>query len=131
MAHVGRVADFALLAVVDDVYAGLELLADDVADGAAHAHVERLGVRHPPRVKRLQSGRQVLGPRKAAGVCRQNAVGAKLHRRGPSSALSRVRPKIRGYLSLCQRAMFQQSSGNACSGLACPASQAVFRTTGS
>src|SRR5262249_49255731 len=53
MAHVGRVADLALLAVVDDVYAGLELLADDVADGAAHAGVKRPGIRHAPRVDLL------------------------------------------------------------------------------
>src|SRR5262249_46381872 len=87
MAHVSRVADLALLAVVDDVYAGLELLSDNVADGAAHARVEDLRIRHAPRVEGLQGGCQVLSPRKAASVCRQNAVGAELHGREPPGAL--------------------------------------------
>jgi len=88
MAHVGRVADLALLAVVDDVQAGLDLLADDVGDGAAHARVERPGIRHGPRVERLQGSCQVLGPRKATSVCRQDAVGAELHRREPPGELA-------------------------------------------
>src|SRR5438132_1344390 len=94
MAHVGRVADLALLAVVDDVYPGLDLPTDDVADGAAHARVERAGVRHVPRVERLERGRQVLGPRKAAGVCRQDAVGAELHRRESPRAPEVIRPTL-------------------------------------
>jgi hypothetical protein len=76
---VGRIADLALLAVVDDVDAGFELLADDVADRAAHARLERRRIRHAARVERLERGRQVLGPRKAAGVRGQDAVGAELH----------------------------------------------------
>ena len=87
MAHVGRVADLALLAVVDDVYAGLELLAGTMSPTARRTRASNApGFRRAPRVQRLQGGRQVLGPRKAAGVCRQDAVGAELHRREPPGA---------------------------------------------
>ena len=44
MSDIGRVADLALLAIVDDVHAGLHLLPHDIGDGAAHAGVEGRGI---------------------------------------------------------------------------------------
>src|SRR5262245_2067595 len=81
MAHVGGIADLPLLAVVDDVDAGVELLLDDLADGAGHARLEGRRVGHGAGVERLERGRQILGAGKASGVRGQDAVGAELHRR--------------------------------------------------
>jgi hypothetical protein len=82
MTDVGGVADLPLLAVVDDVHAGVDLLPDDVADGAAHARLEGRRIGRGAGVERLERRRQVLGAGKASGVRGQDAVGAELHRRG-------------------------------------------------
>ena len=79
MAHVGRVADLALLAVADDVHARVHLLAHDVADGATHAGLEGGRVGAGAGVQRVQHPGQVGRPGQAAGVRGEDAVGASLH----------------------------------------------------
>ena len=77
--RVGHPVELAVLAVADDVDAGIDLPANDLGDGALHPRRERglvvglaqfLGVEH-----RHQIGR----PRQAAGVGGQDAAGAALH----------------------------------------------------
>src|SRR6185436_6405350 len=75
------------LAVVDDVDAGVDLLPDDVGDGPAHTRPEGAGVGRGPAVERFQQRREVGRPRKAAGVRREDAVGAALHGVGASSCV--------------------------------------------
>ena len=77
--RIGHPVELAVLAVADDVDAGVGLLAHDLGDGALHPRRERglvvglaelLGVEH-----RDQIGR----PRQAAGVGGEDAAGAALH----------------------------------------------------
>src|SRR6185437_15661332 len=76
-------ADLAHLAIADDIDAGLELLLDHLRDGApdARTHLGRVAglavdlVPHHPR--------EILGPRQAARVSRQNAIRTSLHNCAP------------------------------------------------
>jgi hypothetical protein len=79
LAHVGRVADLALLAVVHHVHARVGLLLHDVPGGAAHAGREGGGVGRGARVHRLQHGEEIRGPGEAARVRGEDAVDAALH----------------------------------------------------
>ena len=63
MSHVRGVADLALLAVVDDIDARLDLLADDVRDGAADARVERGGIERRAGVEGFEHRREIGGAR--------------------------------------------------------------------
>jgi hypothetical protein len=86
VAHVGGVTDLALLAVADDVHAGLDLLADDVGHGALHARSEGDRVGLGARVERLQRRGEVRGTGQAAGVRGEDPVRASLHRVIPPRA---------------------------------------------
>ena len=76
---VGGVADLALLAVADDVDAGLALGPDDVGHRLAHARLEGGRVGHAAGVQRLQEHGEIVGAGQAAGVRREDAVGAGFH----------------------------------------------------
>ena len=77
---VGGIARLRHLAVVDEIDAGLDLLAHHLGDRRAHARRQRraidrhallLGVHHPD---------EVVGPRQAAGMGGEEALGAAAHR---------------------------------------------------
>ena len=78
--HVGGIARLRHLAVIDDVDAGIGLLSHHLGHRRAHPrrqggaldrHSLFLGVHHAD---------EVVGPRQAAGVGRQEAIGAAYHR---------------------------------------------------
>ena len=84
---VGGVARLRQFAVVDEIDAGLGLLADHLGHRRAHAcgqrraidrHAFLLGVHHPD---------QIVGPRQAAGVGAQKSVDAALHPGSPHKKL--------------------------------------------
>ena len=81
---VGRVVRFAPLAVIDDVQAGVSLLADALADGFAHARVEGRHVVQTALLPGHEHLEQVVGSRQAAAVGGQDTVRAPLHRQPPS-----------------------------------------------
>src|SRR5262249_44444677 len=81
---VGGVIDLPLLAVVDDVETGGDLRAYDVIHGRAYARVERRGVARAAGVLITQQRHQVVGPRQAPDVRREN-------RHRSSSSLARRR----------------------------------------
>src|SRR3972149_3207387 len=68
-----------LLSVVDGVDARLDLLVDDPANGLADALGEGLGVVGFAAIAGQEHGPDVRRPLDAAGVCREDAVGASLH----------------------------------------------------
>ena len=74
MPHVGGIADLALLAVVDDVDAGLDLLADDVGDGAVHAGVEGRLLGDGAGVERFEQRGEIVRSRQTPGVGGQDAL---------------------------------------------------------
>ena len=76
---VGRVARLAHLAVVDDVHARLGLLADDLLDGGRDATRQRSRVDRHAFLLRVHHPDQVLGPRQAARVGREEPFSAALH----------------------------------------------------
>jgi hypothetical protein len=78
--NVGRVVRFAPLAVIDDVQAGVPLLADALADGFAHARVEGRHVVQSALLSGHEHLEQVVGAWQAASVSGQDMVCAPLHR---------------------------------------------------
>src|SRR5262249_33474076 len=80
---VRRVVRFAPLAVIDDVQAGVELLADALADGFAYASVEGRHVVQTALLPGHEHLEQVVGARQAAAVGGQDMVRAPLHRQPP------------------------------------------------
>ena len=83
--HMHRIVGAALLAVIDDVDAAFDLLGDHMRDRLAHRGVE-LGL---ARAAILLFGEQELdhlgGARQAAGMRRENPVGAAFHARSIST----------------------------------------------
>src|SRR5262249_56505563 len=79
LAHVGGIADLALLTVIDDVDAGGRLLTHDVARGALNARRERRGVDRCTCVHRLEHAEQLRRPRQAPRVGGEDAVRAAFH----------------------------------------------------
>jgi hypothetical protein len=77
---VAEEARLPLLAIGDDVDAGVGLAANDVGDGLAHQARVGLGVVRLAAVLRGQQRNEVVGAREAADVRREDPVGAALHR---------------------------------------------------
>jgi hypothetical protein len=84
--HVGGVGGLAHLAVVDDTDAGVDLLARDLGHGGADARGERGRVDRHAFLPGEHRTDQVVGPREAAGVGREEAVGAALHGAYPTAS---------------------------------------------
>ena len=76
---VGGVGRLAHLAVVDDVDAGLDLLADNLGHRGADARGQGGGIHRHAFLFGEHRPDQILRTRKAAGVRRQEAFGAALH----------------------------------------------------
>src|SRR5262245_44672191 len=95
MADVGGVADLALLAVVDDVNAGLGLHPDDVGDGLAHAGFEGPGIGDRAGIQRFQQGRQVGRPGQTSRVRGEDPIRASLHGRVASIMWREYKPSDR------------------------------------
>ena len=72
MAHVGRVADLAHLAVADEVDPGIDLVRDSVGDRRAHDALELGVVDRAAVVLSEHDVDDLLGPREAADVCGQH-----------------------------------------------------------
>ena len=79
VAHVGRVADLAHLAIADDIHAGVHLAEGHFADGAGHHGVEFGLVVILPAVLGEELVDDVLGARHAADVGGEDALAALLH----------------------------------------------------
>src|SRR6185437_4587621 len=79
--HIRRITRLAHLAVVDDVDPRLRLLAHDVVDRVRHASLERLRIDRNTFLARIHRAYEVLRPRQAAGMRRQESPGASSHRR--------------------------------------------------
>ena len=77
---VAEEADLAHLPVGHDVDAVLDLLAHPVGHGVPHLTVEELGVVRPTVLPLLHRVEQLGRPGQAAGMRRQDAFGAALHR---------------------------------------------------
>src|SRR5206468_6383410 len=80
---IGRVVRFAPLAVIDDVQAGVFLLADALADGFADACVKGWHVVQTALLSGHEHLEQVVGARQTAAVGGQDTVRAPLHRQPP------------------------------------------------
>ncbi len=79
---VGSVANFADFAVVDHVHVRVDLLADDFPDGVFDTLFERGVVAQLLLIVALDHGHQVIGPRQAARMRGEDAIGAALHQSG-------------------------------------------------
>src|SRR2546425_5315048 len=88
LAHVSEEAGLRLLAVADDIDAGLHLLPHALGDRAFHALVVGSLVVGETRHLRLHQVEQVPGPRQAADVGREDAIDASLHGYAPETASS-------------------------------------------
>jgi hypothetical protein len=77
--HVGGVARLRHFPVVDDVDAGLALLADHLGDGGANAPSQRRAVDRHALLLGIHHAHEIVRPRQAAGVGGEEAVGAALH----------------------------------------------------
>ena len=91
--RIGHPVELAVLAVADDVDAGVDLLADHLVDGALHPRRERGLVVGLAQLLGVQHRDQIGRPRQAAGVGGQDAARAALHSnsRCASGGLSRRR----------------------------------------
>ena len=78
VSEVVQVAGLALLAVVDDVDARVNLLADNVGHGLAHARLQSRRIDRLSGVAVYQQFHQIRRTRKAAGMRGQNPVDAAL-----------------------------------------------------
>src|SRR6476646_6637794 len=76
---VRRVARLAHLAVVDDVDAGSHLLADDFGDCGFDASRKRVGLDGDAFCLRIHHPYEIVRPRQAAGVRRQEPLAAAAH----------------------------------------------------
>jgi hypothetical protein len=81
---VGGVAGLGHLPVVDEVDAGLHLLADDLGHGLTHARGQRRPIDGHALLFGVHRADQILGPRQAAGMRGEKALGAAVHRDSPS-----------------------------------------------
>ncbi len=81
--HVGLEADAALLAVVRDVDAGVELLTVDVSDTVLDGGGERVAVDALPQLGANQQVIEGVAPRQASDMGHQNAVFALAHAPSP------------------------------------------------
>jgi hypothetical protein len=68
-----------VLAVPDDIDAGINLLANDLGDRALHPHRERGLVIRLAQFLGVEHGDKIARPRQAAGVGGQDAADAALH----------------------------------------------------
>ena len=84
---VGRVARLRHFAVVDQVDAGLGLLADHLCDRRAHARGQRRAIDRHAFLLGVHHADQVVRPRQAAGVRGQKALGAAFHVWSPVAGL--------------------------------------------
>jgi hypothetical protein len=71
-------ARFAIFAVIDHVDAEFDLLLYDVGHGAAQLRGGRWCIERLCAIA-LDQRKQVWRPRQAAGMCRENAIGAVFH----------------------------------------------------
>ena len=78
---VGGIARLAHLAIIDDVDAGLDLLFDDGRHRRADAGPQSRRIDRHTLLFGEHRAHEVLRPRQAAGMGRQEAFGAALHRR--------------------------------------------------
>jgi len=86
LARVGGEVALRLLAVVHDVEAHRDLAPDDLADGGAHEGREGGRIVRTAVVLRGEHVAEVVGPRQAAGVRGEDALGAAFHRGPPSES---------------------------------------------
>jgi hypothetical protein len=77
--HVGGVARLRHFTVVDDIDAGGDLLLHHLGDGGAHARGERGGVNRLASLLGVHHADEVVGPRQAAGMGGEEALGAVFH----------------------------------------------------
>ena len=77
---VGGIARLRHFAVVDDVDAGIDLLAHHLSHRCAHARGERVALDRHALLLGVHQPDQIVGPRQAAGMSRQKSVGAADHR---------------------------------------------------
>ncbi len=91
---VGNKADAAHLAIGDDVDAGIGLTPHGLGDGALDARRERRLVDRLAALLPQDHRPQIVGPRQAADMRRQNAIGAAFHDFLPAicRSLARIAP---------------------------------------
>jgi hypothetical protein len=75
----GHAAEKRWAAIADDVYAAVELLADDVGDGGLDARVEAVCVDWLVVDYVPHNAGEIVGPRQAPGMRRKNPVGIAFH----------------------------------------------------
>src|SRR5262249_37648551 len=87
LAQIGGEPALALLSVVNDVQPGLDLTANAILDGGADARLELALVVRQAIFLGAHHLDELVGPGDAAGVRRQDAIRAGLHRQAPSRAV--------------------------------------------
>lgn len=123
LARVGREVALRFLAVVDDVQPDGCLPRDDVGDRAADARGKHREIVGAAAVSGDQQLAQIVGPRQAAGVRRQDAVGTALHRSrkivAPGSPVNRVIGEIsdRRDRMISRRDVLRTAAGAGATGL--------------